>query len=134
MSEPLPEPHPGDIWLVDCDPQVGREQGGIRPALIVSNEYFNQLPNDLFVILPVTTRNRGVRLHVPIAPPEGGLKRPSVIMCDQVKAASMDRLLEQWGKVEEETLDRVIQVLDLIFERDDDPMDMEESSGEEGAG
>ncbi len=116
MSEQQLEPRAGDIWLVDLDPQVGREQGGIRPALIVSNDYFNGLPNDLYVIMPMTTRNRGLQLHVPIGPPEGGIRRPSVIMCDQVKVASVSRLLEKWGTVEDKTLDRVVQVLSLILE------------------
>lgn len=123
MSELLREPRAGDIWLVDMDPQVGREQGGIRPALVVSNEYFNRLPNDLHVIVPTTTRNRGLRLHVPVLPPEGGLRRPSLIMCDQVKAASVNRLLERWGAVEEDTLLHVLQILDLIFEQEDPVME-----------
>lgn len=97
------------------EPRTGREQGGIRPALIVSSEFFNHLPNDLSVIVPLTTRDRGLRLHVPIQPPEGGLRRPSVAMCDQVRAASIERLIEPWGIVGVETLNRVRMVLDVVF-------------------
>lgn len=118
MSEQPLEPRSGEVWLIDCDPQVGREQGGIRPALVVSNDYFNNLPNGLYVIAPITTRNRGLRLHVPVLAPEGGLRRPSVVMCDQVKSVSVDRFLEQWEAVTPETLERVRRVVDLIFEND----------------
>lgn len=39
-------PKVGDIWYVDFSPQVGREQAGVRPALVVSNDAFNEVPND----------------------------------------------------------------------------------------
>jgi mRNA interferase MazF len=104
------------------EPQIGREQGGIRPALAVSSEFFNQLPNDLFVIVPLTTRDRQLRLHVPIRPPEGGLRQSSVAMCDQVEAASVERFLERWGRVEVETLDRIRNVIDLVFRDERSPL------------
>ncbi len=116
MSEQQLEPRVGEIWLVDFDPPTGREQGGVRPALVISNDYFNQLPNGLFLVAPLTTRNRGLRLHIPIAPPEGNLRKPSVIMCDQVKAASEQRMLERWGMVNDETLGHARQVVRLIVE------------------
>ena len=120
MSELPLEPRAGDLWLIDCDPQVGREQGGIRPALVISNDFFNKLPNGLYLIVPLTTRNRGLRLHTPIAPPEGGLRKPSVVMCDQVRVVSERRMLERWGTVNDETLADVRQIVSLIVE--DDPM------------
>ena len=127
MSEQRLEPRSGEIWLVDCDPQIGREQGGIRPALVISNDYFNRLPNGLYVIAPITSRNRGLRLQLPIAPPAGGLRKPSVIMCDQIKAASERRMLERWGVVSDETLAEARQVAGLIIE--DEPFFVEESGG-----
>ena len=44
-------------------------------------------------------------------------------MCDQVKAATVGRLLEKWGRVEDDTLDRVLQVLHLVFERGHDAVE-----------
>lgn len=37
-------------------------------------------------------------------------------MCDQIKAASAQRLLERWGAVSAKTLDRVRQVVKLILQ------------------
>lgn len=31
----------GEIWNVDFDPIIGHEQGGCRPALILSQDAFN---------------------------------------------------------------------------------------------
>ena len=39
----------GDIIKVDFNPQAGHEQAGYRPALVISNNFFNQKTN-------VTTR------------------------------------------------------------------------------
>jgi mRNA interferase MazF len=40
------------IWL-DFDPQTGHEQKGRRPALVISNETFNNFSN-LAVVCPIT--------------------------------------------------------------------------------
>jgi mRNA-degrading endonuclease toxin of MazEF toxin-antitoxin module len=44
------EPRAGEVWDVDFDPRVGREQGGVRPALVISNDTFNQVPNGLHMV------------------------------------------------------------------------------------
>lgn len=105
----MPEhtPRAGEVWYVNFDPQVGREQGGIRPALVISSDFFNAAPNGLHYIVPITSRDRNLRYHVRITPPEGGLTRPSVIMCDQTRSQSIDRFLERRDRVSDETLARV---------------------------
>jgi mRNA interferase ChpB len=43
----------GEIWFVDFEPTVGREQRGIRPALVVSTEKFCQLTG-VAIVCPIT--------------------------------------------------------------------------------
>jgi mRNA interferase MazF len=117
VQEPAHEPRAGEIWYVDFDPQVGREQGGIRPALIISSDFFNRAPNGLHYLVPITSRDRNIRYHVRIAPPEGGIARPSVIMCDQAKSQSVRRLLERRGVVTRETLERVQRMVAECIDR-----------------
>lgn len=107
MREPVVEPRAGEVWNVDFEPRVGREQGGVRPALVISMDYFNRAPNGLHYLAPMTGTDRNLRYHIRVAPPEGGLSKPSVIMCDQAKSQSVMRLLERRGTVSAETLDRV---------------------------
>jgi mRNA interferase MazF len=107
VHEPEHEPQAGEVWYVDFDPQVEREQGGVRPALVISSDYFNLAPNGLHYLVPITSRDRNLRYHIRVNPPEGGLTRPSVMMCDQAKAQSARRLLEKRGEVTRETLKRV---------------------------
>ena len=36
----------GAIIKVDFNPQAGHEQAGYRPALVISNDFFNQKAHD----------------------------------------------------------------------------------------
>ncbi|MCL6476866.1 MAG: type II toxin-antitoxin system PemK/MazF family toxin [Peptococcaceae bacterium] len=93
------EPSRGDIWLVDLNPVRGCEQAGKRPALVISVDLFNRGPADLVVVLPITTRDKGIPFHVEVSPPEGGLKEKSFIKCEDVRSIAKKRLLVRWGTV-----------------------------------
>ncbi len=107
----------GDVWEANFDPVRGREQAGRRPALIVSADVFNQGWSGLVTVMPLTSRGRQVRSHVPVHPPEGGLSVPSFIMCEQARAFSVERLLRHRGRVSSATMaeveDRLRVLLDL---------------------
>ena len=104
-------PSRGGIWLADLSPTRGDEQSGRRPVLIVSDDVYNASRAGLVAILPLTTKSRGIRLHIAIHPPEGGTSQPSFIMCDQVRvvaAAGPDnRLISYMGMVGASTLQEV---------------------------
>jgi mRNA interferase MazF len=74
----------GDVWAVNLDPTLGREQAGTRPALVFSVDKFNHGPADLLIVLPITSKKQSQPLHVEVTPPEGGLKLPSFIKCDDI--------------------------------------------------
>jgi mRNA interferase MazF len=52
----------------------------------------------------MTTRDRGFPGHLLITPPEGGLIRPSYILCDQLRILSHERLRRYLGVVAPSTL------------------------------
>ena len=113
----MPEPARGEIWTVDLNPTRGREQAGRRAALIVSADLFNHGPADLVVLLPITSKAKGIPLHVPIRPPEGGVKTQSYIKCEDIRSVSKQRLTHRWGRVSPETIraveDKIAIFLDL---------------------
>jgi mRNA interferase MazF len=102
-----PSPQRGEIWLADLDPTIGHEQGGRRPVLVVSVDAFNAGLSGLVVVLPITSRLRQVPLHVPVNPPEGGLRTSSVVLCDAVRSIDQRRMLARWGAVSATTSSRV---------------------------
>ncbi|HEX6984706.1 MAG TPA: type II toxin-antitoxin system PemK/MazF family toxin, partial [Planctomycetaceae bacterium] len=73
----MADPKRGEAWLVDLDPTKGREQAGKRPALVVSADGFNGSPAGLVIVLPITSKDKRIRSHVPVDPPEGGLRQRS---------------------------------------------------------
>jgi mRNA interferase MazF len=108
-------PSRGDIWVVRLDPVEGHEQGGKRPALIVSDDRFNQLRAGLVILLPITGTDRGFRTHVKLEPPEGGLRKLSFIKCEDVRSVSQTRLIECWGQVRPSTLREVEDRLRVLM-------------------
>ncbi len=106
----------GEVWLVELAPTRGREQQGRRPALIVSTNGFNKSPADLVVLVPITSKDKGIPWHIAIAPPEGGVKTKSFIMCEAVRSVSKERLVQRWGAVSAATLDDVEDRLRILFD------------------
>ena len=52
----ISKPQRGEIWLVDLNPTKGREQSGVRPVLIISDNNFNSGSSELTIVLPITIR------------------------------------------------------------------------------
>jgi mRNA interferase MazF len=111
-----PRPSRGQVWLVELDPVRGHEQGGTRPGLIVSTDIFNHGPAELLVVLPITSTIRRVRWHVAVQPPEGGLRQPSIVMCEAARSVSAERLIAYWGTVSDGTLRAVGDRLRILLE------------------
>lgn len=111
----FPKPSRGEIWILNLDPTRDREQAGSRPALVISVNAFNHGPADLVVILPVTSRAQGIPFHVALAPPEGGVRQPSFIKCEDVRSVSKSRLLERWGVVTPPTMAAVEDRLRILM-------------------
>jgi mRNA interferase MazF len=72
----------GDFISLDFDPQSGHEQRGRRPALVVSNDVFNDRVGLAMVCL-VTNTGRGWPLHVSLP---AGLPVTGVVMVEQIKS------------------------------------------------
>lgn len=110
-------PSRGEIWMVNLNPTRGHEQAGVRPALVVSVDTFNHGPSGLAVVLPVTSRERGIPLHVPVDPPEGGLTMRCFIKTEDVRSLAVERLTLRLGQVTGATMvqveDRFRILLDL---------------------
>lgn len=111
----MPQPSRGEIWLVDLNPTRGHEQAGKRPGLVVSVDLFNHGPAGLVVLVPLTTRAKGIPLHVEVHPPEGGLKKKSFIKCEDVHSVAKERLFQRLGAVSSETLAEVEDRLRILL-------------------
>ena len=109
------QPNRGEIWSINFDPIVGREQAGTRPALILSVDKFNHGPAELVVVLPITSKDKKQPMHVPVTPPEGGLKLLSFIKCEDVRSVSLHRLRKFQGAVAVQTMRDVEQRIRILL-------------------
>ncbi len=75
-------PKRGDVIDIDLSPQVGREQAGHRPALVLSANVYNGRVG-LAIVCPITNQKRGYAFEIDI--PEG-VGVTGVVMADQAKS------------------------------------------------
>jgi mRNA interferase MazF len=111
----LPKPSRGEVWFLNLDPTRDREQAGSRPALVISVDAFNHGPADLVVVLPVTSKAKGIPFHVALAPAEGDIRQPSFIKCEDVRSVSRSRLRERWGMAAPDTMAAVEDRLRILM-------------------
>ena len=72
-------PEAGDIVWLQFDPQAGHEQGGHRPALVLSPSRYNAL-RGMMICCPMTSSIKGYVFEVVVSQ-----SPPSVVLADQIK-------------------------------------------------
>jgi mRNA interferase MazF len=82
---------PWQVWLVDFGNPVGHEQGGVRPSVVVGSTTHCRFPIGMAIVVPLTTRNRGLGHHVPVNSPQSGLAQPSWARTEDITAVSVER-------------------------------------------
>ncbi len=110
MGEYIPER--GDlVWLM-FNPQVGHEQAGRRPALVLSPRPYNA-KTSLFVVCPITSQVKGYPFEVAV-PPGGSIQ--GVILSDQIKSLDWRaRQTEPAGVLPGEILELVLERLQALL-------------------
>jgi mRNA interferase MazF len=103
------QPDRGDLVWLDFTPHAGTEQGGRRPALVLSGQDFN-IATGLAYVCPITNQGKGSSFEVPL--PKGA-KLTGFALSDNVRSvdwiarkaelhgtSSMDFLHEVLGRLE----------------------------------
>lgn len=99
-------PAQGDLVWLDFNPQAGHEQGGRRPALILSPVAYNKRIG-LALVCPLTRQAKGYPFEVKL--PEG-LPVGGVVLSDHIKSQDWRaRRAELIGRLDEATVHAVLQ-------------------------
>jgi mRNA interferase MazF len=89
-------PDRGDVIWLDFDPTSGHEQGGHRPAIVLSPREYNQR-SGLMLVVPVTNQAKGYPFEVRLP---RGLPVSGVVLADQVRSVSwLTRRIERIGRL-----------------------------------
>ena len=101
-------PKQGDIILMNFSPQAGHEQGGRRPALVISNASFRHYTR-LGIVCPITTKIKDYPMHVKL---DERTRTTGEILCEHVK--SLDLAARDAAYVEALPEDLLQEVLDRV--------------------
>ncbi len=104
----------GSILWVDLNPTIGHEQSGVRPALVISDTYFNDNSGTI-VVLAITSK-----------PPKAGypltkkiqtikLPKTSWVKITQIRTLSAKRIRGFLGVLDEKELNEIIEALFLFL-------------------
>lgn len=99
----------GDIIKVNFTPQSGHEQAGYRPALVVSNEIYNQKTN-LVIVCPISNTSNDFPLHVKL---DNRTATKGSVLCQHIKA--LDIVARGYTFVEHLPDDIFQEVFDILY-------------------
>lgn len=97
----------GDIYYVDFGETKGSEQGGIRPCVIIQNDIGNKF-SPTVIVNCITSQIAKAKLptHVEISS-KSGLKKDSIVLCEQVKTIDKTRLIKYIGRVDGAIMNKI---------------------------
>ena len=99
----------GTIIKVNFNPQAGHEQAGYRPAVVISNNIFNEKCK-LAIVCPITNTNNHFPLHIPL---DERTKTTGMILCEHIKALDLNKRTYQ--EVELLPNDILEDVINIVF-------------------
>ncbi|MCH6472565.1 type II toxin-antitoxin system PemK/MazF family toxin [Sinomonas terrae] len=100
----MPDLERSQVVWVNFNPTKGSEQAGHRPALVISTDEFNSIIPNVVVVLPVTTRDRGLPHHVRLQGPDLSLDQESYAMTEQPRTIDRQRITGTAGNVDLNTM------------------------------
>jgi mRNA interferase MazF len=104
----------GNIVWADLNRVRGREQAGLRPVLILSEDVFNEHSGTVIAVAITSQPQRaGFPLTYELA--GSGLPKPSWVKISQIRTLSAERLGKKIGRVKTEELDIIIEGLNEIL-------------------
>ena len=107
-----------DVVKIDLSGAIGSEQGKVRIAVVIQNDMGNK-HSSTTIIMPFTHIKKG--LHIPThalikKSKENGLRVDSVLLGEQMRVVSEQRIIEKVGRItDEESLSAIRRVYNANF-------------------
>lgn len=98
----------GDLFYYDFGDNSGSVQSGERPVLVVQADDYNQnAPTIIVAAVTSVIKKRYLPSHI-ILGEEFGLKKPSIVLLEQIRTVNREDLREYIGTVDDDKLFRQI--------------------------
>ena len=102
----------GDVYWVDFGTNVGYEQNGNRPAIIVSNDICNKASGTVTVVPLTSKKKTALPTHVIITSKDcEALSSTSLALCEQVRTIDKTRIGNKMGKISKSKMGSVTMAL-----------------------
>ncbi len=75
-------PKQGDIVYINFNPTKGHEQSGYRPAIIISNDYFN-IYTKMVILCPISSNDKSFPTHYTL---EDSKKIHGTVFCEHMRS------------------------------------------------
>lgn len=104
----------GEIRWADLNPVRGREQAGLRPVLILSNDVFNERSG---TVIAVAITSQAQRAGFPLTLELGskGLPKRSWVKISQIRTLAVERIGKRLTTVTDEEMAQVLDGLSEII-------------------
>ena len=103
----------GEIYWADLNPTKGKEQSGLRPVLVLSQDVFNEHSGTVIAVaLTSQTPKAGFPLTLELT--DAKLPKRSWVKISQVRTLSTERIGKKIGTVTPEELYQIIEGLNEI--------------------
>lgn len=104
-----------EIWEVFFDPVLGSEQGGRRPAVIISGNMVNKNINTL-IVCPLTSKLKYYEGNLILQPSDrNNLSQTTEVMAIDVRSISKQRFKKKIGFISNNELSIIFESLNKIF-------------------
>ena len=101
------------MYFADLNPIVGSEQGGHRPVLIIQNDVGNRYSPTVIVAAITSKSKTPLPTHILLSAPDHALERESFVLLEQIRTIDKTRLEKYIGRVDEATMQRVDEALQI---------------------
>jgi mRNA interferase MazF len=99
-----------DVFLVNLDPNVGREIQKMRPCVVISPDEMNLYVGTV-IVAPMTTKGKDYPTRV-VCQFQG---KPGQIVLDQIRTIDKARLVKKLGQISQSEQRVVLDTLAEIF-------------------
>ena len=108
-------PRRGEVWLVNFNPGRGREQKGMRPALVIQNDTGNRYAATT-IVAAITTTIKLFPMTVSVPASSAGLRRDCMVNLAQVLTIDKSRLARMIGTLSPELVQKVDSAIRISLE------------------
>lgn len=101
-------PKQSDVVFLDFNPIKGHEQSGFRPAVVISNNVFNE-KTKMVMVCPITSNNKDFPTHYKL---EDTKKIQGSVLCEHIR--SIDYEIRNLKFVEKLTDNDFLSIITLL--------------------